>query len=121
MKKNLFNVTIGCLLVYLVVAIIPMLFDVKESEGSAELFFQLLGFLYLAVGFIYLAINLYCFYLVYKYAKGNRLAWFFVLLFFGIIIVPIITYRFSREISPFQQNEEGLSRRDSQCEITRSC
>ena len=110
MKKNFFIITISCLVIIIAAILATVIKIPEDAKGITLIGMQVLGFLYLIAGFIYLPINLFCFYLVYKYARGDRLSWFLGLIFLGIIIVPIVAYHFSHDVSPFRQKESRTNR-----------
>lgn len=78
-------------------------FEGRELNSMLSVIASILYIFYIISGAWFLFASLYSFYLAYKYAEGDRITWFFGLLFFGLIVVPVVMYRFGKGIEPYNE------------------
>jgi len=106
LKPHLFQITLICFgIVILSWAVGGYIESEKESIFLGAFITNVFYVLYFSAGTVLTLLNLYSFYLVYKYAIGERTEWFLGLLFFGMIVFPIVIYRYSNGKDQFNENK----------------
>ena len=78
----------------------------KESIFLGHFFATIFGAIHRISAYTYIAIYFYSFFLVYKYAKIEKLGNYLGLIFLGLIFTPILTYNFSKDLSPFNESNK---------------